>query len=78
MATDDSIRERHGCACVRVFGSELRRSGVMIREDDHYLYVDGCSDDRALTQWQARYLAAKLYRLARRVRQRADDAGESV
>ena len=65
--TDDAIRERHGCACRT---GENYASTVTVWESESWIYLDGACKDRALTPWQARYLAAKLCRLSRRVRDR--------
>lgn len=65
---DDGIRERHGCACVDQ--RDNSRCQITFHEVQEYVVIDSNYAPRALTQWQARYLAAKLYRLARRIRQR--------
>jgi len=61
---DDGIRERHGVRCT------IRP--VTIQENDDHIALEGCFEERKLTEFQARYLAAKLYRLARRIRQRKE------
>lgn len=48
------------------------RASIIIRERDECIEVDQLTTPRELTPWQARYLAAKLYRLARRVRARTE------
>lgn len=69
--TDDAVREIHGVRCrdnlaskgpstVRI--SETDQGQILIRHDD--------SNGAMLTRWQARYLASKLYRLARRLQER--------
>ena len=71
-AEDDAVRERHGCAC-REDSSE-GASFVTVWETDGKVHISANSNVRNLTQWQARYLASKLYRLARRIRQRTEEA----
>jgi len=68
---DDGIRERHGVAC-RKSGENQPRT-VTIHEGEQCIHLDGHAYDRALTPWQARYLAAKLYRLSRRIRNRTEE-----
>lgn len=65
--TDDGIRERHGVDC-RDASNNLEC--VVIGECGEYVRIDRAIGERFLTEWQARYLAAKLYRLARRIRAR--------
>ncbi len=73
VLSDDAVRERHGCACRKVaIGDILGQSAMTIWEGEEYVNISSCSDVRLLTPWQARYLAAKLYRLSRRIRQRTD------
>jgi len=67
--TDDAIRERHGCSC-REAGDNSPTS-VTVWEGEQSVFIDGNHRNRSLTPWQARYLASKLYRLSRRIRQRA-------
>ena len=69
--TDDAIRERHGCACMK---EQTKRGSVTVWEGENSVWLDGDYYDRSLTPWQARYLAAKLYRLARRIRARSEEA----
>jgi len=69
---DDAVRERHGVACRDA--RDGSRAAITIWEDDHWIYLDGNSATRGLTPHQARYLAAKIYRLSRRIRARGDDA----
>lgn len=38
----------------------------------HYFMYKQVIGERDLTEWQARYLAAKLYRLSRRIRARRE------
>jgi len=70
---DDAIRERHGCACRE--GEDQKPSSVTIGETEGSIWLDRCFEYRTLTPWQARYLAAKLYRLSRRIRDRAANGG---
>lgn len=70
--TDDAIRERHGCRCIDA--SDSSPATITIWEGEEFIYVDKGYHDRRLTQWQARYLASKLYRLSRRIRQRGEVA----
>lgn len=69
--TDDAVREVHGVRCILADGSAAK-SYIRIYEEDSYIFLDGKLSERAMTPWQARYLAAKLYRLARRIRQRTE------
>jgi hypothetical protein len=66
--TDDAIRERHG---VKTQPDETYEE-VILREREQTLTLSVGTSKVAMTQWQARYLAAKLYRLARRIRQRGE------
>jgi hypothetical protein len=69
--TDDAVREVHGCRCRNGAGiSEV----VHAIEGDQYITLGAGLREVRLTPWQARYLAAKLYRLARRIKQRTDAA----
>ena len=65
--TDDGIREKHGVSCA---DHQMCRSSVLISEREETILIDACYSERNLTEWQARYLASKLYRLARRLRAR--------
>jgi hypothetical protein len=71
--TDDAIRQIHGVAC-RKHGNFVSR--VTVRETDEGeigLYAsDSTNNERYLTEWQARYLAARLYQLSRRIRKRRE------
>ena len=69
--SDDAIREIHG---VHVRGWEDAKEKIItIREREHTIILDRFSfSDAAMTPWQARYLASKLYRLARRIRNRTE------
>lgn len=66
--SDDGVRERHGVEC----REGDARSAVTICEREDYVLIERSGDTRQLTPAQARYLAAKLYRLSRRIRQRND------
>lgn len=66
--TDDAIRERHG---VKTLADEVYEE-VILREREQTIVLALGGNRAAMTQWQARYLAAKLYRLARRIRQRGE------
>lgn len=70
--TDDAVRERHGMRC-RERGLQSDAS-VTIYEDEREVVIESHVGARCLTPWQARYLAAKLYRLSRRIRQRTEQA----
>lgn len=74
MKIDDSIRETHGMACRKLTSTDkpTRPSAVVIWESDSSVIMKGCYEERHLTPWQARYLARKLYRLARRVENRSE------
>lgn len=68
--TDDKVRERHGCAVSAGYIS-LRESGgclYLLVSDSSGSYVQ--HTERPLQAEDARYLARKLYRLARRVEAR--------
>jgi hypothetical protein len=66
---DDAVREVHGCKCAP--NGPSWETGVLISEmGDDLIRLQLGNKDGALTQWQARYLAAKLYRLSRRIRAR--------
>ena len=69
--TDDAVRERHGCACREAPGNSV--SHITVWETDFGVHLSGSASVRDLTPWQARYLASKLYRLARRIRQRSEE-----
>lgn len=71
MITDDSIREVHGCAC-RL--SSNKSGHVELHEGEQSIVLIGSYENKALTAYQARYLASKLYRLSRRIRVRAEAA----
>lgn len=60
---DDGIRESHGCisAC---------QNRVVLQEKGSVINIDAFSKD--ITPQQARYLARKLYRLARRIEARKE------
>lgn len=64
----ENVFEVHGVSC-RMAGYSDRRS-VIIREREGEIFMDARKDDLVLTPLQARYLAAKLYRLSRRIRDR--------
>lgn len=64
---DDAVREVHGC---RARDKKGNWSRIIVCETDSLIVLDGSFGDAFMTQWQARYLAAKLYRLARRLRAR--------
>lgn len=69
---DDAVREIHGVRCRK--DKDASASSVIIRERDDEIYIDERQSGCILTPWQARYLAAKLYRLSRRIRQRQEAA----
>lgn len=64
---DDGIRERHGMECVE---NEATMSNVLVYEAEQTVRLNACTFSRRMTPDQARYLARKLYRLARRIEQR--------
>lgn len=66
---DDGIRERHGVQCRK---AEEKLSTIDIWEHNEKVWLGGNYEDRSMTEWQARYLAAKLYRLSRRIRARRE------
>lgn len=68
-AVDDGVRERHGCQSPTGYCD--------IREDGSHVVVKAAvystfwsATEASLTPARARYIARKLYRLARRVEQR--------
>ena len=67
---DDAIRERHGVKTVKA--SAGCRDEVLLREGEDYVNVSLGNEVAHLTPWQARYLAAKLYRISRRIRNRTE------
>ena len=70
--TDDAIREVHGVQA-RENTTGKSPETIVIRERDGEIVIHGMHYQGAiLTRWQARYLASKLYRLARRVREREE------
>lgn len=69
--TDDAVRERHGMRCTEGV-SAATASSVTIWEGDALIGLDSSTSHRYLTAYQARYLAAKLYRLSRRIRARTE------
>ncbi len=70
---DDGIRERHGCTCRDRITNGERFATLQERGQTVVVTVNDCE----LTEWQARYLAAKLYRLSRRIRNRREAAEAS-
>lgn len=69
--TDDAIREVHGVKC----NSEKGR--ITIHECEGLIGLASTevgNSSNFMTPYQARYLAAKLYRLSRRIRQRTEDS----
>jgi hypothetical protein len=63
---EDGIREHHGCSCRdRVTSAPAL---AKVSERDGTIIVQ--AHDLELTEWQARYFAAKIYRIARRIRAR--------
>ena len=69
MITDDAVRERHGVSCRQ---QDTIASAITVFEGEEVIYLNSCAYTRNMTSWQARYLASKLYRLSRRVRQRGE------
>lgn len=65
---DDGIRERHGMRCTTQSNGYQQ---IIVREaDDGLVCIDAYHYERQMTMREARYLASKLYRLARRIRDR--------
>ena len=67
MSADDGIRERHGVECIE---QEATTSFVLVYEAEQTVRLNACAFTRKMTPAQARYVARKLYRLARRIEQR--------
>ena len=65
---DDAIRETHGCKCAQTDVAHERE--VLVSETDALILLRLGHAKAKLTRWQARYLATKLYRLSRRIRDR--------
>jgi len=70
IAEDDGVRERHGCTINSQsnIGAFEDSTKILIRVSEYSSYWT--SLDASLTPRQARYLARKLYHLARRVEKR--------
>jgi hypothetical protein len=64
----EDIREVHGMACKTVAGKDAH---VVLQERNGAIFLKGEFDDKLLMPAQARYLARKLDRLAKRVEERA-------
>ena len=71
MIHDDAIREIHGAHCRR---NGAYKDRITVTEGDGFVVLPAHGADMELTPWQARYLASKLYRLARRVERRTEKA----
>lgn len=67
--SDDNIRERHGVKAVK---NEDSREEILVCEGEQYVVVRLGHAKAWLSPGQARYLAAKMYRLARRIKQRTE------
>lgn len=72
MTTDDGIREVHGVRCR--YADFTNPQSIVIRETDDGVHMSKPEANALMTEWQARYLASRLYRLARRIRQRREAA----
>ena len=70
MIHDDAVREIHGAHCQKLGGAGV--TTITVTEKHGCVVVAAHGDDKELTPWQARYLASKLYRLARRVERRTE------
>jgi hypothetical protein len=70
--SDDAVREVHGCRCREADND--RGKIIEAMEGEQYVTISVGHTGVRLTPWQARYLAAKLYRLSRRIRQRTGEA----
>ena len=58
------------CTCGKTDCGGASLTHVSVWEGETLVILGGEHRDRALTPWQARYLASELYRLSRRIRQR--------
>lgn len=67
---DDGIRERHGVSRRINNAGRVGREPITVSERDFDVVVECHSFGGVLTEWQARYIAAKMYRLSRRIRDR--------
>lgn len=73
---DDAVREIHGVKTI-IGGRNSER--IVLREQEGTIFVDMGTGSAGMTIWQARYLARKLYHLARRIEARkifAEDTNE--
>lgn len=66
---DDKVRERHGTACSNGTGT---RDSFIVYEGDKSVIFSEQGGQRHLSPPEARYLARKLYRLARRIEKRQE------
>lgn len=69
--SDDGIRERHGMTVRRPSPLDSICGVFLVEREDHVELMK-MDDGRVLTVPQARYLARKLYHLARRIDKRAE------
>jgi hypothetical protein len=68
----DNIREYHGVACITV-EDKLSKVSIWESADGRGIIINhGDLRNRRLTSEDARYLASKLNRLARRIEERKD------
>lgn len=66
--TDDAVREIHGVKAMRARVDDSER--IILREGETGITAIMGTEWSILTPWQARYLARKLYHLARRIESR--------
>lgn len=66
----DDIRERHGCMGLCAMTSGVRLQPINLRERDDAIAIRIGDEEVSFTPSQARYLARRLHRLARRVVER--------
>lgn len=62
VAEDDGVREQHGFA--------VGDKRIIVQESGDRVWLDATYNAHPMTPRQARYLARKLYRLARRIEKR--------
>jgi len=67
---DDAVREIHGMCCRNNNVGESPAHLTIRETDEAVVLISTANFGSVMTEWQARYLAAKLYRLSRRIRQR--------
>ncbi len=70
IAEDDGVRERHGCTISASSNLAVFEDGTRVTVRVNVYSSYWASLDADLTPARARYIARKLYRLARRIERR--------